>query len=136
MLAELPAVNACLNGAAAVLLSAGWVCVRRGRKDLHRLCMLSAFACSTLFLVSYLYYHAHAGIVRFQGTGSERSIYLSILATHTVLAVLIVPLALRTLYLAARGHFASHRRWARWTLPLWLYVSTTGVIIYKMLYRR
>ena len=102
---------------------------------LHALCMIGAFAVSTLFLVSYLIYHARVGSVRFLGTGWIRPVYFTLLLTHTVLAMAIVPLAVRTLFLAGRRRFVEHRRIARWTFPLWLYVSVTGVIIYWMLYR-
>lgn len=132
MLSRLPAINACLNGSAAALLVLGWALIRSGRRLLHRACMLLALACSTAFLAGYLYYHAHAGVVRY--AGAWRGPYLAILLTHTVLAALIVPLVLRTFYLAARERFETHRRWARWTMPLWLYVSVTGVIIYLMLF--
>ena len=131
----LPAVNATLNGASALLLLAGFGCIRAQRVTAHKLCMTAAFAASTLFLASYLTYHAHVGSVRFPGHGAARAVYLAILGSHTLLAVAIVPLVLRTLYVALRGRFAAHRAIARWTLPLWLYVSVTGVIIYWMLYR-
>ena len=131
----LPSVNAVLNGTAAVLLTIGYLCIHRRRIAAHRVCMTGAFVASTLFLASDLTYHAHAGAVRFQGTGWIRAPYFAILISHTILAVVIVPLALRTLYLAVRGRFEAHRRIARWALPLWLYVSVTGVIIYGMLYR-
>ena len=131
----LPSVNAILNGAAACLLSVGALCIRRRRIAAHRACMLGAFVASTLFLASYLTYHAHVGSVRFPGTGWIRPVYFAILLSHTMLAVVIVPLALCTLYLAARGRFEAHRRIARWTLPVWLYVSVTGVVIYWLLYR-
>ena len=131
----LPSVNAALNGTAAFLLAVGYLCIRRRQITAHRICMTGAFIASTLFLASYLTYHAHVGSVRFQGTGWIRPVYFAILISHTILAVVIVPLALRTLYLAARGRFEAHRRIARWTLPLWLYVSVTGVVIYGMLYR-
>lgn len=134
MLSWLPALNACWNAAAASLLVLGYVLIRRGRSDLHRLCMVAAFCCSTLFLAGYLYYHARAGIVYFHGTGWLRPLYFSILTTHTILAVVILPLVLRTLWLARSGRFEVHRRWARWTLPLWLYVSVTGVVVYGMLF--
>ena len=96
--------------------------------------MTSAFITSVLFLAGYLTYHANAGVVHYQGQGMIRTVYLAILTTHTVLAVVIVPMVLRTLYLAVRERFDAHRRWARWTLPLWFYVSVTGVVIYEMLY--
>jgi len=96
--------------------------------------MITAFGLSTLFLSSYLYYHAHAGVIHYRGVGIGRTLYFSILISHTILAIVIVPLILRTLYLAAQCRFDDHRRWARWTLPLWFYVSVTGVVIYEMLY--
>lgn len=134
-LADLPAVNAALNGATALLLSSGWVMIRRRRIAAHRLCMLSAFVVSTLFLASYLYYHAHAGLRHFQGSGWIRSAYFAILISHTVLAAAIVPLAVVTIALGLSARFPKHRRIARWTLPLWLYVSLTGVVVYVLLYR-
>lgn len=133
--ADLPTVNALLNGAAATLLVTGFFLIRSGKREAHRRAMTSAFACSILFLVSYLVYHAEVGSVRFQGTGTVRSIYLSILLTHTVLAAAVPFLAVATIVLARRERFESHRRLARVTLPVWLYVSVTGVVIYLMLYR-
>ena len=133
--ADLPTVNAVLNGTAAALLVAGFFLVRSGRREAHRRVMTSAFACSILFLVSYLVYHAEVGSVRFQGTGTVRTVYLSILLTHTVLAAAVPFLAVATIVLARRERFESHRRLARVTLPIWLYVSVTGVVIYFMLYR-
>jgi len=130
----LPAVNACLNAASAAFLLAGYFFIRRKAVERHRACMLGAFACSTIFLASYLYYHAHEPLHRFPGAGLARAAYLAILGSHTVLAVGVVPLALATLALAARGRFDRHAIWARRTLPLWLYVSVTGVVIYAMLY--
>lgn len=130
----LPSVNAALNGTTALLLTIGYFCIRRRWVIAHRACMVSAFVVSTLFLVSYLTYHAHVGSVRFPGTGWIWAVYFAILLSHTILAVLIVPLALRTLSLAVRGRFDAHRRLARWTLPLWFYVSVTGVVIYRLLY--
>ena len=132
---DLPTVNAVLNGTAAALLVAGFLLVRSGRREAHRRAMLAAFACSILFLVSYLVYHAEVGSVRFQGTGTVRTVYLGILLTHTVLAALVPFLAVATLRLAWTGRFDAHRRLARVTLPIWLYVSVTGVVIYLMLYR-
>lgn len=132
---RLPALNACLNGSSALLLSAGFLFIRRKKIALHRACMGSAFFLSSLFLVSYLTYHAVHGATRFPHAGWIRTAYLAILISHTALAVVIVPLALRTLYLALRRRFEAHRRIARWTLPLWLYVSVTGVVVYWMLYR-
>jgi len=133
-LADLPTVNATLNGIAAVLLVIGWVLIRRGRVRAHRAVMFSALACSVLFLASYLVYHYQVGSVRFQGTGAVRTVYLSVLLTHTVLAALVPFLAAITLFRALRRHFPRHRAIARWTLPIWLYVSVTGVVVYAMLY--
>ena len=130
----LPTVNAVLNGTSAVFLVVGFVAIRRGRVPVHKACMLSAFAASTLFLVSYVTYHYHVGSVAFTGQGWIRPTYFAILITHVVLAALILPLALVTLYRALRGQFDRHRRIARWTLPIWLYVSVTGIVVYVILY--
>ncbi len=130
----LPAVNAALNGTSAVLLAAGWVMIRRRRVAAHVACMLTAFAVSTLFLASYVVYHYHAGSRPFAGPGWIRPLYLSLLLTHIVLAAAILPLALTTIYRGLRADLGRHRRLARWTLPLWLYVSVTGVLVYWMLY--
>lgn len=132
---DLPTLNAALNATAAVLLVVGWRLIRSGRRDAHRRVMTSAFLCSVAFLASYLAYHAQVGSVRFPGTGGARVLYLGILLTHTVLAAAVAPLAVTTILLARRGRFAAHRRLARWTLPIWLYVSVTGVVVYAMLYR-
>jgi uncharacterized membrane protein YozB (DUF420 family) len=132
---DLPALNAALNATSAVLLVVGFWLVRRGRLQAHRRAMLAAVGSSTLFLVSYLVYHAQVGSVRFQGRGAVRVLYFAILLTHTVLAAAIVPLVLVTLARALRGRFELHRRLARVTFPLWAYVSVTGVVIYLMLYR-
>jgi uncharacterized membrane protein YozB (DUF420 family) len=132
---DLPAVNATLNATAAVLLSTGYVLIRKGRIESHRKVMLAAFTTSALFLVSYLVYHANVGSKRFPGQGPIRTVYLSILLTHTVLAAAIVPLVLVTLSRALSARFDRHRSIARVTLPIWLYVSVTGVIVYWMLYR-
>ena len=132
---DLPTVNAVLNGTAATLLVTGFFLIRSGRRDAHRRVMTAAFTCSALFLVSYLVYHFEVGSVRFQGTGTVRTVYLSILLTHTLLAAAVPFLAVATLFLARRGRFDAHRRLARLTLPVWLYVSVTGVVIYLMLYR-
>jgi len=132
---DLPALNACLNATAAILLVTGWSLIKSGRREAHRKVMLAAVTCSALFLVSYLAYHFQVGSVRFQGQGPIRTVYFAILLTHTVLAVVIVPLVLITLNHGLRERFDRHRRIARWTMPLWLYVSVTGVIIYWMLYR-
>lgn len=127
-------MNAALNGLSATLLAAGYAAIRRRNIPLHRRLMLGAVTASATFLVSYLYYHAHAGVTRFAGTGAARPAYFAVLLTHTTLAAVIVPLVVVTVYRALRERFASHRRIARWTLPLWLYVSVTGVVVYTMLY--
>ena len=132
---DLPTLNAVLNATAAALLALGWWNIRRGRITIHRRFMIAAFCTSALFLVSYVVYHAQVGSRPFAGTGAVRTIYLTILFTHVVLAALIVPLALVTLVRGLRRDDARHRRIARWTLPIWMYVSVTGVIIYVMLYR-
>jgi len=132
---QLPALNAALNATAAVLLVSGFILIRRGRKEAHRWVMLGAFTVSTLFLISYVVYHAHVGTVRFRGTGWIRGAYLAILFTHTLLAAAVPPLAIVTLSRALRARFDKHRAIARWTLPVWLYVSVTGVVVYYMLYR-
>jgi uncharacterized membrane protein YozB (DUF420 family) len=130
----LPTLNACLNSIATVLLVVGYDRIRRRRIAAHRACMLSAFAVSVLFLVSYVIYHYNVGSVPFPGTGIVRTLYLLMLFTHIVLAAVVPFLAIATLYLAFRGNFERHRRLARWTLPIWLYVSVTGVLIYVVLY--
>ncbi len=130
----LPTLNAFLNGISAVLLVTGYSFIRRKKVTAHRTCMLTAFGVSSLFLVSYLIYHYHAGSVPFRGRGLVRPIYFTLLISHIVLAACIVPLALTTIYRAWTEDFERHRRIARWTLPLWLYVSVTGVIVYWMLY--
>jgi len=132
---DLPAVNATLNGTSAVLLVAGYFAIRNQRVIWHRALMLSALGTSILFLVSYLFYHYHAGTTRFTATGWVRPLYFIILLTHTVLAVVIVPLVIATLYRALRRDFMRHRWIARVTLPLWLYVSITGIAVYLMLYQ-
>ena len=132
---DLPTVNAALNTASAALLATGYVLIRTGRRNAHRLAMLAALTCSALFLCSYLTYHAQVGSVRFTGQGVIRNVYFTVLVTHTVLAVAIVPLVLLTLTRALRGRFAAHRAVARLTLPLWAYVSVSGVVVYWMLYR-
>ena len=124
-----------MNAASALFLLIGYLLIRSGRREAHRRVMLAALACSTLFLVSYLVYHAQVGSVRFTGQGALRTAYFTILISHTVLAVLIVPLVLATLRHALRARFDRHRRLARLTLPLWAYVSVTGVVVYWMLYR-
>jgi putative membrane protein len=134
-LTSLPSLNAALNSASALLLLSGYVFIRNGRIAAHRRCMLAAFATSALFLISYLIYHYHVGSVAFTGQGWIRRVYFTILISHTILAVAIVPLVLITLSRALRSRFDQHKRIARWTLPLWFYVSVTGVIVYWMLYR-
>lgn len=131
----LPTVNAVLNGAAAVLLATGYRMIRRGRREAHRRLMLAAFSVSVLFLVSYLVYHYEVGSVRFTGTGPIRTVYFTILISHTVLAAAVPPLAVVTLWRALKGRLEAHRRIARLTLPVWLYVSASGVAVYWMLYR-
>jgi uncharacterized membrane protein YozB (DUF420 family) len=132
---DLPAVNATLNAIAGTLLVCGYVMIRRGRIQAHRRFMLSAFATSALFLVSYLIYHANVGSRPFPGQGSVRFVYFSILITHVILAAAILPLALITLTHALRDRFERHVPIARWTLPIWLYVSVTGVVVYLLLYQ-
>jgi uncharacterized membrane protein YozB (DUF420 family) len=138
---ELPPANAALNAGATVLLFAGWVCIRAGKKTAHAACMLGALAVSTAFLASYLTYHfqlhAHAGdaSIRFTHAGPVRGLYFFILITHVVLAMVNVPLIALTVWAAARGDFIRHRKLARWTWPSWVYVSVTGVVVYLMLYR-
>jgi len=133
--ADLPALNASLNGVAGLFLTAGYLFIRRRQITAHRASMLCAFAASSLFLVSYVIYHANAGSRPFPGTGPVRALYFLILITHVVLAAAILPMAIITLSRALRERFDRHVRIARWTLPLWLYVSVTGVVIYLMLYR-
>jgi uncharacterized membrane protein YozB (DUF420 family) len=134
-LRDLPTLNAILNATSALLLLTGFILIKAGRRSAHRLAMLSALACSTLFLTSYLVYHWSVGSVHFQGQGTIRTVYFTILVTHTVLAVAILPLIAMTLSRALQQRFDKHRRIARVTLPLWAYVSVTGVVVYVMLYR-
>ncbi len=129
-----PALNAALNATSAVLLSAGYAMIRRGRVLAHKTCMGLAFACSTAFLVSYVIYHVRVGSVPFRGQGWIRPVYFALLISHVLLAAAILPLAVVTLSRALREQFDRHKRIARWTLPLWLYVSVTGVVIYFLLY--
>ena len=131
---DLPSVNASLNALASVFLVTGYAFIRRGRQDAHKRCMLSALVTSGLFLVSYVIYHANAGSVPFTGTGIVRVIYFAVLIPHVILAATILPLALLTTARGLDGDYRRHVRIARWTLPLWLYVSVTGVIVYWMLY--
>jgi len=134
-LSDLPALNASLNATTTVLLLTGYAMIRRRRLSLHRACMIAATVTATLFLACYLYYHAHVGSTRFPGQGWIRPVYFAILISHTVLAAAVVPLALTTLVRGLRAQFPKHRQIARWTLPIWLYVSVTGVVIYLLLYR-
>ena len=132
---SLPAVNAFLNGLSAVLLFSGYMFIRRGKVPYHRACMLSAFVSSSIFLACYLYFHFNAGMVRFSGQGWVRPVYFTLLTTHTILAIVIVPLVLIALYRALTNQFVRHRAIARWTYPLWMYVSVTGVVVYLLLYQ-
>ena len=130
----LPALNAVLNSLSAILLVSGYVMIRRGKINQHHRFMIAAFVTSILFLISYLTYHYTAGTTRFPGTGAIRTLYFVILTTHTILAAVVPVLAIITLARAQKKQFDRHRRIARWTLPIWLYVSVTGVVIYFMLY--
>lgn len=134
-IADLPTLNASLNALASVFLVAGYVMIRSRRIDAHRRCMLSALGTSAVFLISYIVYHANAGSVPFRGTGAIRVVYFAVLIPHIILAAAILPLALVTAARGLRGDYTRHVRIARWTLPVWLYVSVTGVIVYLMLYR-
>jgi len=131
-----PALNAILNGTSAILIGSGYYCIRTGRRETHKRLMLTAFFTSALFLLSYLYYHLvlRAGVTHFRGEGVARPIYFSILISHTILAAVVVPFILVTLYRALKGNFSRHKAVARWTFPIWLFVSVTGVVIYVMLY--
>ena len=133
--ADLPTVNALLNSTCAVFLLIGYRYIRAKKIEQHRLCMIIAFCCSILFLISYLTYHYLAGSKHFPGTGGVRTFYFAILLTHTILAALVPPLAIVTLYRGLKGQYDKHRKIARWAFPIWLYVSITGVIVYWMLYR-
>ncbi len=132
---DLPAINASLNATAALLLLWGFTLIRRRKVEVHRRVMVTAFGVSVVFLISYLIYHAQVGSVRFQKTGPIRVVYFSILLTHTVLAAVVGVMAPMTLFRAWKGNFAMHRKLARITFPIWLYVSVTGVVVYWMLYR-
>lgn len=131
---DLPTLNAILNSIAAVLIVTGYLLIRARRIEAHRKVMLAAFTTSTLFLISYLVYHAQVGSVHFQGTGAIRLVYFTILLTHTLLAAVVAPMVIVTLFRGLKGRFEKHRKLARITLPIWLYVSVTGVIVYVMLY--
>ena len=132
---DLPPLNALLNLTSGILVVFGVYFIRRRRIQAHKACMIAAFAVSALFLTSYLVYHYNVGSVRFEREGWIRTMYLSILISHTVLAAVIVPMVLRTVYLAWRNRFDQHVRIARWTFPIWIYVSVTGVVVYLMLYQ-
>jgi uncharacterized membrane protein YozB (DUF420 family) len=130
-----PALNATLNGVSAVLIATGHALIHRGKVQLHRTFMIAAVVTSSVFLVSYLYYHAHVGSVHFPGQGWVRPVYFALLISHTLLAAAVVPLVVLSLIAGLRGRFDRHRRVARWTYPIWLYVSVTGVVVYVMLYQ-
>ena len=132
---DLPAVNATLNGLSAILLATGFVCIKRKKVAAHRACMIAAFSTSVLFLICYLTYHYYTGVTRFLNPLWFKPIYLTLLATHTVLAVVIVPLILVTLNRALKERFELHKKIARWTWPLWMYVSVTGVVVYLIIYQ-
>lgn len=129
----MPAVNAMLNATAATLLVLGLLAIRSGRQDLHKRLMVSAFAASAVFLIGYVVYHYAHGDTPYRGVGTIRYVYFTILISHVLLSIVMLPMILTTFYLAARGRFVTHKRLARWTLPTWLYVSVTGVVIYFML---
>jgi uncharacterized membrane protein YozB (DUF420 family) len=133
--AYFPALIASLNGAAAVLLLVGFLLIRRGRIAAHRACMIAAVVASGLFLACYLFFHAHVGDVLFLGQGFWRKVYFVVLIPHVTLAIIIVPMVIITLSRGLRARYASHRAIAKWTWPLWMYVSVTGVLVYFMLYR-
>ena len=133
-LSDFPAIDATLNAASAILLALGYYFIRTNRILAHKICMLSAFGTSSVFLACYLWYHAHQGVTHFTGQGVIRTFYFTLLGSHTVLAVVIVPMIFATLYRAWKKRFDLHKRIARWTLPLWFYVSITGVVVYWMLY--
>jgi putative membrane protein len=131
-----PALNACLNGLSALLLGGGYAAIRAGKRDVHKAFMISAFSVSTIFLASYVVYHLRVKqLVLFQGQGWIRPVYFTLLTSHTILAIVIVPMILITLRRAWLGKFDKHRLIARWTLPLWFYVCVTGVIVYLMVYQ-
>lgn len=131
---SLPTLNAILNATSGVLIVAGFILIRKKQVNAHRACMIGAVVTSTIFLISYLTYHYYHGVTRFAGTGASLPVYFTILTTHTFLAVVIVPFVLVTLRRAIKGQFGRHKSIARWTFPMWLYVSITGVVVYLMLY--
>ena len=130
-----PAINAMLNGASFILLSVGFVAIKMGNRDFHKSCMVGAFGCSSLFLISYLARYAMSGTHHYPGTGAAKAIYLFVLFSHMLLAIALVPLVLRSLFLAYKGRDEAHRKVAKWTWPIWAYVSLTGVLVYFMLYQ-
>src|SRR5215470_11462126 len=133
--ADLSTVNAALNATSAILIGSGFYFIKQKNISAHKSCMIAALAVSALFLASYLFYHYNVGTVPFTKQGWIRSVYFPLLLTHTVLAAVVLPMVLRTAFLAFKGRFGSHVRIARWTFPIWAYVSVTGVIVYLMLYR-
>ena len=133
-IADLATVNAALNATAAVLIGTGFYYIKRKNIPAHKACMVAAMVVSALFLASYLFYHYNVGSVRFTKQGWIRNVYIPLLLTHTVLAAVVLPMVLRTVFLAFKGRFRNHVRIARWTFPIWMYVSITGVIVYLMLY--
>ncbi|HTD68392.1 MAG TPA: DUF420 domain-containing protein [Candidatus Limnocylindria bacterium] len=134
-ISDLPAVNASLNALSTVFLTLGYIFIKQQKRDAHRNCMIAAFTTSTIFLACYLTYHFFHGSTKFQGQGTVRYVYLAILITHVILAIVIVPLILITMSRALRQRWEFHKKIARWTWPLWMYVSVTGVIVYMMLYQ-
>src|SRR5262245_17544316 len=134
-IADLATVNAGLNATAAILIGTGFYFIKHKNIPAHKACMIAAMAVSALFLASYLFYHYNVGSVRFTKQGWLRNVYFPLLLTHTVLAAVVLPMVLRTVFLALKGRFGNHIRVARWTFPIWMYVSVTGVIVYLMLYR-
>src|SRR5205085_1276848 len=133
-ISDLPTLNAALNATAAVLIGAGFYFIKQKNIRAHKACMVAAVVVSSVFLTSYLIYHYHVGSVRFTKQGWIRDVYFPLLLTHTLLAVTVLPLVLRTVFLAAKGRFRNHVRIAKWTFPVWMYVSVTGVVVYLMLY--
>lgn len=132
-LSFMPGVNAALNATSASLLIAGFLAIRNGRREIHKRLMVSAFAASAVFLLGYVLYHYAHGDTQYQGQGTIRIVYFSVLISHVLLSIVMLPMILTTFFLAARERFAAHKRLAKWTLPIWLYVSITGVLIYFML---
>ena len=131
----LPAINACLNGLSALIVIAGLIAIKRGKVDLHKKLMITGFGVSAIFLVSYLSHHAMFGSTKFTATGWPRSVYFAILLSHTVLAIVNLPMILTTVYYGITDQISTHKKLARWTWPIWVYVSSTGVLVYLMLYQ-